>query len=518
MKTKLLLLGMVLCAQTCLSQAVDTINVDNVATNSPNFVYCINDTNRVILKTINHTGINTWILVGPDSTNMNHVTITAANQGHCTFTASGFTVDFFIWFDASPYQPTSVHNYTMCTTNFSLALHGQNNPSGHPAQLQWKFNGTLVGTSELYTATQYGHYTLTVKDSCGTATYSMNISYANPDHVDLGPDQIICYLSTTTLDATTNNALTYAWSNGATSPTLVVDTTGTYAVTVTNSNGCNSRDTIQVTATIPIKPTIKVVTANMNHLSPNFGLNIVKWDSLLTSGSFIKTYRLIGANWTFMGITPKINGYYQDNISSAAFAQYYKISSVDSCGNESSMSGYFKSLKCWGVRTINNDVQVEWESVDIETSSKEAYSVQQYDIYRFANGIPIWIGTTGSGNTTFTDYNATLNDTGYAASAVVASSKTLFNAFSNPAYVDTTTGIEELNAENAINVFPNPTPNYITVTGIEEFTAIVYDSDGNQLLMQKNQCIVNLDSFCPGTYFVAIASKKVNEVKKVIKE
>jgi gliding motility-associated-like protein len=63
--------------------------------------------------------------------------------------------------------------------------------------------------------------------------------------VNLGKDTTICQGNTLTLDATTAGA-TYTWSTGATSPTIVVDTTGTYFVAVHNG-GCSANDTIHVT-------------------------------------------------------------------------------------------------------------------------------------------------------------------------------------------------------------------------------------------------------------------------------
>ena len=60
-------------------------------------------------------------------------------------------------------------------------------------------------------------------------------------NVDLGPDQIICSDDSHTLDAG-NPGLDYLWSTGETTQTIIVDTTATYSVTVSDSDGCSSED------------------------------------------------------------------------------------------------------------------------------------------------------------------------------------------------------------------------------------------------------------------------------------
>ncbi len=63
--------------------------------------------------------------------------------------------------------------------------------------------------------------------------------------VDLGLDIVDCQGVSITLDAGSNNGQ-YLWSDGSTSQTLTVTTSGDYAVTVTE-NGCSISDTINVT-------------------------------------------------------------------------------------------------------------------------------------------------------------------------------------------------------------------------------------------------------------------------------
>jgi uncharacterized delta-60 repeat protein len=65
--------------------------------------------------------------------------------------------------------------------------------------------------------------------------------------VNLGIDISLCSGAQTTLDAG-NPGATYLWSNGSTTQSITVTSTGTYSVTVTNGN-CTGTDTILVTNT-----------------------------------------------------------------------------------------------------------------------------------------------------------------------------------------------------------------------------------------------------------------------------
>lgn len=74
-------------------------------------------------------------------------------------------------------------------------------------------------------------------------------------HVSLGNDTIIESGSGVILDAGTG-FVSYLWNNGETSQTTSATSTGNYWVTVMDSNGCSTTDTVQVLVTVNVQPYI----------------------------------------------------------------------------------------------------------------------------------------------------------------------------------------------------------------------------------------------------------------------
>ena len=114
-------------------------------------------------------------------------------------------------------------------------------PAGMAAYL-WS-NGS---TSPSITVSQPGLYWARITDACqGQAADSLNIVTLPSPQVQLGPDTSLCGSTPLVLDAG-NPGSQYLWSTGETTRTISVNTSGSYSVTVTSSNGCSSTDNMQV--------------------------------------------------------------------------------------------------------------------------------------------------------------------------------------------------------------------------------------------------------------------------------
>jgi hypothetical protein len=98
------------------------------------------------------------------------------------------------------------------------------------------------GTTQTEVVTADGSYNVTVTDAngCSNSDTINVILLANPV-VNLGSDGSVC--GNVVLDAQ-NQGSTYIWNDNSSGQTLNVTTNGTYYVTVVNSDGCTSSDTI----------------------------------------------------------------------------------------------------------------------------------------------------------------------------------------------------------------------------------------------------------------------------------
>ena len=160
---------------------------------------------------------------------------------------------------------------------------------------------TLSGT--------YSYYVTQTTGSCtgpsDTVTYTIN---ALPV-VNLGNDSTQCG-GTITLDAG-NPGSVYLWSTTSTSQTIVVSSTGTYNVVVTNINGCSNTDTIDITIlSVPVAPVAspQISAICLGDTNPSFsasGTNIEWWGD----PSFINLL-LDGDPYTPLITTPGTYSYY----------------------------------------------------------------------------------------------------------------------------------------------------------------------------------------------------------------
>lgn len=112
-------------------------------------------------------------------------------------------------------------------------------------------NGTVLWNNaaggSTFTVTTAGAYWAEFTPNAGgcSVTDTIQVDYTDPGTLDLGPDASLCEGATTTLDATLPGA-TYLWSTGATTPTITVGASGTYAVTATVGD-CTVQDAVTVT-------------------------------------------------------------------------------------------------------------------------------------------------------------------------------------------------------------------------------------------------------------------------------
>ncbi|MGF1534767.1 MAG: gliding motility-associated C-terminal domain-containing protein [Bernardetiaceae bacterium] len=99
-------------------------------------------------------------------------------------------------------------------------------------------NSIFVNTSGTYTV-------VVTANGCGTLTDTVRVSYRDLS-LDLGPDTVIRFGETLTLNASNPNFDSYLWNTGSTAPSISVTQAGNYTVTATSSACGNVTDQINV--------------------------------------------------------------------------------------------------------------------------------------------------------------------------------------------------------------------------------------------------------------------------------
>ncbi len=167
--------------------------------------------------------------------------VTVTNAGGCTANASVVTSIF------APPVPAISGAPGFCaggSTTLTAA-------AGY-ASYQW----STGSTAQFITVNSTGTYTVTVTDNNGcTGSNSITVFiFANPAPVISGTLSF-CGGTSTTLNAGPGYS-SYSWSTGATTQTIVVNTVGTFTVTVINENGCSASASVTTTNTgsLPATP------------------------------------------------------------------------------------------------------------------------------------------------------------------------------------------------------------------------------------------------------------------------
>lgn len=116
-------------------------------------------------------------------------------------------------------------------------------------------------TATTLNATQAGQYSVTAFNTYGcSASASTTLTVNALPDVDITPDTAICQGSSVLLEVEAPVGCTYQWSNGSRRSYITATAAGIYTVTVTNSNGCSTIRSTEVTIHALPQVTISGIT------------------------------------------------------------------------------------------------------------------------------------------------------------------------------------------------------------------------------------------------------------------
>ena len=225
-----------------------------------------------------------------------------------------------------------------------------------------------------------------------------------------------CVTSSATL--TVNGSYSgYLWSNDETTAIITVTTPGSYWVTATDTNGCQGMSEpvqLGLSELITETPSICMVGVENNH-------NLVVWEEL--SDPDVASYQIYRENnqanvFESLAVVPAggSNAYEDVTADPSVRAWRYKITASDSCGGETPMSAYHKTVHL----TINQGIGNSWNLI---WTPYEGFEYSSYNIYRgTANNNLQLIQTMPATLTSFTDNNPGSDVLFYQIEAVMAES------------------------------------------------------------------------------------------------
>jgi len=225
--------------------------------------------------------------------------------------------------------------------------------------------------------------------------------------------------------------------------------------------------------------------------------NVIAWEKPITAGiDSFKIYREIGLNNyvhissvaysalseftdTTNGVNPMIQSY------------RYKISVVDTCGNESTLSNHHRTIHLSTPQyTPPSTFDLIW------TNDYEGFYISGYNILRDGYNTGIWdsIGSVTYGNLSYTDINAPSNNARYIIEAVHPTGCTAnkkgkdYNSSISNSSSLLSVGYRELNDETLFNIYPNPNKGTfnVEVETLQNARLKVYDVLG-RLLIEKGK-------------------------------
>jgi len=178
-------------------------------------------------------------------------TVTVTNTQGCTSSANATVSE-----NAGCTPSVNASNGGVICNGGSITLSLTNASSF--TSFQWQLNGANIAgaTSSTYSATAAGSYTVVATGSCGAVTSSPINVTASSVSASITGNTTVPTGGTTTLTAQPSG-MTYSWSNGSTSQSITVGV-GSYSVTVTNTQGCNSTANTTVSENAGCSPAVSV--------------------------------------------------------------------------------------------------------------------------------------------------------------------------------------------------------------------------------------------------------------------
>ena len=356
-------------------------------------------------------------------------------------------------------------------------------------------------------------YTSVIEDAGNTVTLTMTVSSTYT--LACSPPAIATYtifVNPSSINTTTATACdSYTW-NGQTYTSSGVYT-GTTANCITES----------LNLTIPTLPTQNICVVGLDSLTNNIRL---VWEKPLTTAidsfyiykesNVADVYSQIGSR-AYDSLSIWI-----DPISNPAVQSYrYKITAFDTCGVETPLSDYHKTMHL----TINQGVGGAWNLI---WSHYEGINFSSYRIYRGTSLSNMALLTTIQSNlNSYTDLNPPTGLVYYQIEIINPNNCSPTKSINYSSSKSNITSISQNDllviTSDYISIFPNPTTSIITVTSSAALIGsklIIYDQLGKEVMsgfIIAENTEVDMSRLAEGVYLFK-AGTDMQETFRIIKQ
>ena len=348
-------------------------------------------------------------------------------------------------------------------------------------------------------------------------TLRVCLRFKSEDVVLMDPTVPICLNDTILLQKDTLNFKNII-IQGSIRDSILVAKNNTYDCYAKDQFGCSVIDTIKLNLLRPFPEKLCLVTVDSAT-----NKNTVIYDK--TGSKNTKTFRIYKQGNVFNQFDllteraysePNI---YIDNTSNPdAFSDFYKVTAVDSCGNESALSTHHKTIHLSASQGINNRVELRWEPY-------EGLGYPSVNIYRGTNPSDLQLLASRPGNTiSYTDVNPPRGLLYYQTEIVAPnvceikrSSDFVVSSRSNIHFASATATDDLLKFK--WDVTPTNQNHVYRITIDESILGTNYmmiDGIGRTLLKDKldsKEVLLNLEQFSAGVYYIVVGAS----VKKIIR-
>ena len=386
--------------------------------------------------------------------------------------------------------------------------------------------------------TEQGNYTLQVFDENGCSNSDKVYVFLDPaiPELDLGEDRRYCKGELVELNAT-DQYDAYSWKKGSTDQVvgtnskINITATDTYIVTVSKLNSvCIETDTIHVLVAEPFKDEqICLITVDQetdNYLiifekTPDMG---VDYYNIYRQSEVFGDYDSIGSI-----LVNELSVFVDDDVNPREQQYVYKISAVDTCGNESELSQFHKTLLLQYDGSAGG-VNLRWDKYEVEGVPVNFVS---YIIYRGTDSTKLSEVKTISGDMVSwidTDPAASDKRQYYRIAGVKSDvcdpanllgkkvdSGPYSQSMSNIEDNRLKTGLETLKSNGDLVIYPNPAADLVTIEfpnpEQSEYQLIVRNLTGKIVMIindiTEEKVILECGNFSPGYYSIEVAGDKI---------